>query len=81
MTTSALTRRVFTGTVIQPDTPPVTPANSPYHEIASANDHLHNVIKALLKERSGQPLTSGEAELIKLHIAAQQWQLRHTNKD
>lgn len=70
--------RVFVGEIIQPDKQP-TPLT--YKDIASANNHLHKVINALLKERSGQPLTESENHLIGLHIAAKQWQLRHTHKE
>lgn len=68
----------FVGSIIQADK---EPAPSTYKDIASANEHLHKVINALLKERSGQPLTDKEKHLIGLHIAAKQWQLRHTNKE
>ena len=71
--------RAFAGKVIEiPADANVDPA---YREIIASNTHLHKVIDALLKERSGQLLTEKEKNLIGLHIAAKQWQLRHTNKD
>lgn len=65
----------YTGEVIQPT------ADSTRCDLAVANDHLHKVIKALLKERSGLPLTPKETRHIGLYVAAQLWQLQHTNKE
>ena len=70
--------RVFVGTIHSPEDQP-TPAT--YRVIATANDHLHKVLNALLKERSGQPLTEAETSLISLHVAAKLWELKHTNKE
>lgn len=71
--------RAFVGEIIQaPAEAPVDPA---YRNIAAANDHLHRVINALLKERSGQPLTSQEQSLIDTCAASKGWQLQHTNKE
>lgn len=75
-----LNSRAVVGTLVMPDdSQPSTPKS--YRDIADANDHLHQVLKALIKERSGQPLTETERRLIDLHIAAQRWQLEHTNME
>lgn len=76
-TSNTLARRVFIGEIVQPDEPP----KKSYQDIASANDHLHKVLNALLKERSGQPLTEAETRLIGLHVAAKHWQLKHSHKE
>jgi len=80
MTASTLAQRqVFFGTVIQTDAPEPLPAS--YKDIADANDHLHKVVKALLKERTGQHLTRDEQKLIDECVAAKRWQLEHEKKD
>lgn len=76
--TSALARRVFVGTVIQPDQ---EPAPETYKETTRTNEHLHRVIKAQLKERSGQPLTPIERNLIETYEAAKRWELGHTYQE
>lgn len=70
---SGLARRVFVSTIIQPDKehPPAS-----YKHIADANDHLHEVINALLKERSGQSLTAKEQERINNCVAMKRWKLK-----
>lgn len=78
MTATALARRVFVGSIIQPDEN--EQPSSAYKDITSANDHLHTVLNALLKERSGQPLTETEKRLVEQHIAAKRWQLEHQKK-
>ena len=70
--------RVFGGTIIEPVT---ERGDRAYRDIASSNTHLHKVVNALLKERSGQPLTAEETNLIGLTIAAKLWQLKHQHKD
>lgn len=72
--------RPFIGTIVMADTTQETDPAS-YKDVTGANDHLHKVLKALIKERSGQPLTETERRLIDLHIAAQKWQLEHTNME
>lgn len=72
-------QRTFVGTVIQQPTD--QPAHPTYKDIAAANDHLHDVLNALLKERSGQQLTEAEGQLVAQHVVAKHWQLEHTNKE
>lgn len=72
--------RPFIGTIVMANDSQETNRAS-YRDVADANDTLHKVLKALLKERSGQPLTETERCLIDQHIAAQKWQLEHTNME
>lgn len=64
--------------IVMPDESQTPERNKAFRHIADANDTLRKVLKALLKERSGQTLTDTERHLIDQHIAAQKWQLEHT---
>lgn len=75
------TRRFAASLIVMPDDSQSPQRDEAFRDIADANDHLHRVLEALLKERSGQPLTSAERQAIDLHIAAQKWQLEHTNME
>jgi len=79
-TASALARRVFVGSIIDPDAAPEPPPSS-YKDILQQNEHLRNLVNALLKERTGQHLNRDEQRLIDQHIAARRWQLEHEKKD
>ena len=79
ISSSLVRRQVFIGTVLQTEVP--EPPPSSYKDIADANDHLHKVLNALLKERTGQHLTRDEQKLIDECVASKRWQLEHTKKD
>lgn len=68
----SLARRVHFGDIIQPES---TSDQSIPNDIVLSINHLHEVINALLKERSGQPLTDREKELIQMHLISKRWQL------
>lgn len=75
--TALARRQAFFGTIIQDDK---DKSPESYRDIADANNHLHKVVNALLKERTGQPLSREEEQLITECVAAKRWQLEHTKQ-